>query len=95
MVAIASWYGADTGIISIISWDGTHEVRNTERTFRAAICQVDGRRHLFHQGRAQVVRDPGDVKRVEAAFATRYRPARENPRRVSIEIVVDRILGGT
>ncbi len=61
----------------------------------SAICQVDGRRRHFHQGRARVIRDPDDVKRVEAAFPTRYRPARENPRRVTIEIVVDRILGGT
>jgi hypothetical protein len=45
------------------------------------------------EGTAQVVRDPDRVRRAVEAFEARYRPARENPDRVAIEIRIGRILG--
>ena len=60
---------------------------------RVAVCQVDGRRWLTLEGTA-VVRDDADaVADAVARYARRYRPPRENPARVVIEITVDRVLG--
>lgn len=93
VVAIAFAYDADAGLVRIISSDNTQKVRNTERRSRAVVCQVDGPRWLTLEGEARVVRGPDRVAIAVAAFEARYRPARENPRRVAIEIVVDRLMG--
>ena len=37
--------------------------------------------------------DPASVAEAERRYAVRYRPPRENPARVVLEISVDRILG--
>ncbi len=68
-------------------------MRNVEVSGRAVVCQVDGRRWLSLEGAASVARDPGTVATAVEAFEARYRPARENPKRVAIEIGVDRVLG--
>lgn len=93
VVAIAFTYERDTGSVSIISSDRTQKVKNVEGAGRAVVCQVDGRRWLALEGSALVDRTPEGVGAAVAAFEGRYRPARENPSRVAIEINVDRILG--
>jgi F420H(2)-dependent biliverdin reductase len=60
---------------------------------RVAICQVDGRRWLTLEGTAVVRDDPEHVRDAEDRYARRYKQPRENPRRVVLEIAVDRILG--
>ncbi len=60
---------------------------------RVAVCQVEGRRWLTLEGDATVRDDPESVAEAERRYAERYRPPRENPARVVIEIAVDRILG--
>ncbi len=60
---------------------------------RVAVCQVEGRRWLTLEGDATVRDDPDSVADAERRYAERYRPPRENPARVVIEIAVDRILG--
>jgi hypothetical protein len=40
-----------------------------------------------------VTRDPKRVQAAVQGFERRYRPAGENPRRVAIEITVERVLG--
>ena len=60
---------------------------------RVAVCQVEGRRWLTLEGEATVRDDPDSVAEAERRYAERYRPPRENPARVVIEIAVDRILG--
>jgi PPOX class probable F420-dependent enzyme len=60
---------------------------------RVAVCQVDGRRWLTLEGTAVVRDDPASVAEAERRYAVRYRPPRENPARVVLEISVDRILG--
>jgi F420H(2)-dependent biliverdin reductase len=60
---------------------------------RVAVCQVDGRRWLTLEGTAVVRDDPASVRDAEARYARRYRPPRENPARVVVEISVDRMLG--
>lgn len=93
VVAIAFAYQPDEALVRIISSDETQKVRNVDRSARAVVCQVDGRRWLALEGEARVVRDSHGVEVAVDAFETRYRPARENPRRVAIEIEVDRVLG--
>jgi len=93
VVAIAFGYDPGAGLVRIISSDGTRKVRNIEARGVAAICQVDSARWLTLEGTARVVRDPDAIQLAIAAFEARYRPARENPDRVAIEISVGRILG--
>jgi F420H(2)-dependent biliverdin reductase len=93
VVAIAFGYDTDQGVVRIISSDGTRKVQNIETNGVAVVCQVDGARWMTMEGTARVVRDPVGVRRAVEAFEARYRPARENPDRVAIEIRVSRILG--
>jgi PPOX class probable F420-dependent enzyme len=93
VVAIAFAYDAASGLIRIISSDRTQKVHNIDSNGFAVVCQVDGARWLTMEGTAQVVRDPDRVRRAVEAFEARYRPARENPDRVAIEIRIGRILG--
>lgn len=93
VVAIAFGYDPEARLVRIISSDGTRKVRNIEQRGVAAVCQVDGARWLTLEGTAQVVRDPVAVQLAIKAFEARYRPARENAKRVAIEIRVRRILG--
>ena len=93
VVAIAFVLDHGDGIVRIISSDESQKVKNVERSRRAAICQVEGRRWLTLEGDARVERDSDHVRRAETAFEARYRPPRPNPSRVAIEVTVDRILG--
>ncbi len=93
VVAIAFTYDPDNGSARVIASEGTQKVVNAERGGRAVVCQVDGRRWLSLEGTVTVHRDAGSVSGAENRYAERYRPPRENPERVVIEITVDRILG--
>ena len=95
VVAVAFAYDIHTATVSVISSDRTQKVVNLERDGRAVICQVDGPRWLALEGTGSVSRDSGRVALAVDAFETRYRPASENPKRVAIEIQVERVLGRT
>lgn len=93
VVAIAFTYDSGRGVVSIISSDDTQKVRNVERHGHATVCQVDGPRWLALEGPARVLREADAVRRAVEAFERRYRPARDNSRRVAIEIAVEGVLG--
>ncbi len=93
VVAIAFTFDRADGIARIITSDGSQKVRNVEHSPLVAVSQVDGRRWLTLEGRGTVQRDPDRVAGAVARYEARYRPVSENPRRVAIEIVVDRVLG--
>lgn len=93
VVAIAFTYEPETGTVRVIASDRSQKVVNADRGDRAVVCQVEGRRWLSLEGPVEVRRDPGSVADAEARYATRYRPPRQNPQRVVVEISVDRILG--
>ena len=93
VVAIAFVYDAGEGLARIITSDNTQKVRNVERDPRVAVSQIDGPRWLTLEGEATVARHPDRVSAAVAAFESRYRPARDNPNRVAIELAVTRIMG--
>jgi hypothetical protein len=57
------------------------------------LSQVDGARWLSLEGRASVNSDIDAVRDAELRYAQRYRTPRPNPRRVVIEVHVERVLG--
>ena len=60
---------------------------------RAVVAQVDGRRWLSLEGVPVVSDEPDRVAEAVRRYALRYRQPSENPRRVVVEIAVDRVLG--
>jgi PPOX class probable F420-dependent enzyme len=94
VVPVGVTYDPQTRIARVIT-SGTsvkaRHVRAGQR--RVAVCQVEGRRWLTLEGTATVRDDAASVRDAERRYAERYRQPRENPRRVVVEISVDRILG--
>ncbi|BDH57530.1 pyridoxamine 5'-phosphate oxidase family protein [Tsukamurella sp. PLM1] len=94
-VAIAFTYDAETGIARVITSGDSQKARNAGRGGYAALTQVDGARWLTLEGPARLRTDQESVRDAEARYAVRYRPPRENPKRVVIEIEVRRVLGSS
>ncbi len=88
-------WDADARLARVITWSGAVKARLlVERPETpVAVCQVAGRHWLTMSGRASVTDDPAKVATAMARYAERYRPAKERPDRVVIEIEVDRIVG--
>jgi PPOX class probable F420-dependent enzyme len=96
--AIAFTWDDDAKLARIITFDGSTKVRNIEQAdtgggARVVVAQVDGPRWLALEGRAHVRHDPDVIAEAVRRHALRYRQPSDNPRRVAVEIVVDRILG--
>jgi len=91
VVAIA--FAVEGSTVRIITSDGTRKVRNVEGSQWAVVCQVDGPRWLALGGPAHVRRDEESVAGAVRAFEARYRPVRENPTRVAIEIEIQEVRG--
>jgi PPOX class probable F420-dependent enzyme len=92
-VPVGFSYDPENQLVRIIAADGSQKVVNADRGCRATVSQVDGGRWLTFEGVARVRREPDAVAAAVAGYTARYRPPRDNPERVAIEIVVDRILG--
>lgn len=93
VVAIAFTVDFESETVRVITSAGTQKVRNVEGTASAAVCQVDGGNWLSLEGPARVASDPESVAEAVAAYRDRYRPPSENPKRVVIQIAVERVLG--
>lgn len=95
VVAVGFSYDAEDRIARIITFPASVKARNVAASpgARAALCQVDGGRYLTLEGPAHLTADPARVAAGVAGYAARYRPPKERPDRVVIEIAVDRILG--
>lgn len=57
------------------------------------MTHVDGAVWITVEGNARVVSDVDSVRDAEARYAERYRTPRENPKRIVIEVQVERVLG--
>jgi PPOX class probable F420-dependent enzyme len=92
-VAIAFTYDPETSIARVITSGDSQKARNVARRGYAALTQVDGGRWLTLEGPARVITEPAAVADAERRYAVRYRPPRENIKRVVLEIDVQRSLG--
>jgi PPOX class probable F420-dependent enzyme len=94
VVPVGFTYDAETRLARVITSGDSVKARNADRTGAvAAVCQVDRARWLTLSGPIRVERDPDAVADAERRYAERYRPPRENPKRVVLVIEVQRLLG--
>ena len=94
VVPVGVTYDPEQRLARIITSGTSAKARHVrEGQTRVAVCQIEGRRWLTLEGEAGVRDDHLSVAEAERRYAERYRTPRENPARVVIEIVVDRILG--
>ena len=93
VVPVGFTYDPERNLVRIITGAGSRKVAHLRSGGRAVVCQVDGRRWITLEGLGRVTADPADVAEAVRRYEGRYRPPRENPTRVAIEIAVDRVLG--
>lgn len=88
-------WDAEARLARIITWGAAVKAKLvSERPGTpVAVCQVAGRHWLTLSGRASVTDDPVRVAEAMARYAERYRPAKDRPDRVVIEIEVDHMVG--
>ncbi|MDA3041125.1 MAG: TIGR03618 family F420-dependent PPOX class oxidoreductase [Actinomycetota bacterium] len=92
---VGTTFDPQHGLVRVITWATAQKARNVSALpgQRVAVCQVDGGRWLALHGPAIVSADPEAVAEGVRRYAERYRPSRDRPDRVVIEITVDRIVG--
>lgn len=93
VTAVGFTWDEAAGAARIICSATSQKVRNVTRRPRVAICQVDGPRWLTVEGAARVSDDPDEVADAVERYARRYRQPRVNPARVTLIVIVDRVLG--
>jgi F420H(2)-dependent biliverdin reductase len=93
VVAVGFTFDPKTHIARVITTGGSQKAVNAERGGVAVLSQVDGARWLSLEGRASVNKAVDAVRDAELRYAQRYRTPRANPRRVVIEVQIERVLG--
>ena len=95
VVAVGFTFDPKTHIARVITSGGSQKAVNAEHRGVAVLSQVDGARWLSLEGRATVNTDAEAVRDAELRYAQRYRTPRVNPRRVVIEVRIERVLGSS
>ena len=95
VVAVGFTFDPKTHIARVITTAGSQKAINADRAGVAVLSQVDGARWLSLEGSASVNTDIEAVRDAELRYAQRYRTPRDNPRRVVIEVNVQRVLGSS
>ena len=95
VVAVGFTFDPKTHIARVITTGGSQKAVNAAERGVAVLSQVDGARWLSLEGAATVSSEPDDVRDAELRYAQRYRTPRVNPRRVVIEVRVQRVLGSS
>ncbi|MGV0837929.1 F420-dependent biliverdin reductase [Mycolicibacterium thermoresistibile] len=95
VVAVGFTFDPQTHIARVITSGGSQKALNAEKQGVAVLSQVDGARWLSLEGKSSVNTDPAAVRDAELRYAQRYRTPRPNPRRVVIEVLVERVLGSS
>lgn len=93
VVPVGFTWDAGEGLVRVITGRSSRKARNLAAGGRAVVCQVDRGRWATLEGTAVVRDDPARVALGVDAYTRRYRPPRENPDRVVIEVRVDRAMG--
>src|SRR6201986_3757849 len=95
VVAVVFPFDPKTHIARVITTGGSQKAVNAERGGVAVLSQVDGARWLSLEGQASVNSQVDAVRDAELRYAQRYRTPRVNPRRVGIEVQIERVLGSS
>ena len=95
VVAVGFTFDPKTHIARVITTGGSQKALNAARGGVAVLSQVDGARWLSLEGRANVSADTDDVRDAELRYAQRYRTPRANPRRVVVQVHIERVLGSS
>ncbi len=95
VVAVGFTFDPKTHIARVITSGGSQKAVNAENQGVAVLSQVDGARWLSLEGKAAVNTDADAVRDAELRYAQRYRTPRANPKRVVIEVRVERVLGSS
>ena len=94
VVAVGFTWDPDAALVRVITNGTSRKVVHVRSgSPRAVVAQVDRARWLSLEGVPTVSADPDRVAEAVRRYAERYRQPAENPRRVVIEIAVDRVLG--
>jgi len=94
VVAVGFTWDPQAGLVRVITNGTSRKVAHVRAgSARAVVAQVDGARWLSLEGVPSVSDDPERVAEAVRRYALRYRQPSENPRRVVVEIAVDRVLG--
>jgi len=84
-----------THLARVITTGGSQKAVNAAERGVAVLSQVDGARWISLEGKSTVSNDPDAVRDAELRYAQRYRTPRVNPRRVVIEVRIERVLGSS
>lgn len=95
VVAVGFTFDPKTHIARVITTGGSQKAVNAMERGVAVLSQVDGARWLSLEGKASVSDTADAVRDAELRYAQRYRTPRPNPRRVVIEVRVERVLGSS
>src|SRR6201991_1905539 len=95
VVAVGFTLDPVTHIARVITSGGTQKAVNADRAGMAVLSQVDGARWISLRGSSKVNNDADAVRDAELRYAQRYRTPRPNPRRVVIEVQIERVLGSS
>jgi PPOX class probable F420-dependent enzyme len=93
VVPVGFTFDPERAVVRVITWATSVKTGHARHGGRAAVSQVDGGRWLTFEGVVSVTAEPSAVAAAVSAYAERYRPPKERPDRVVIEIRVDRVLG--
>jgi PPOX class probable F420-dependent enzyme len=93
VVPVGFTFDPERAVVRVITWATSVKTGHARHGGRAAVSQVDGGRWLTFEGVVSVTDEPPAVAAAVSAYAERYRPPKERPDRVVIEIRVDRVLG--
>lgn len=96
LVPVGVTYDPRTRIARVISSGTSRKVRNLLAAgpgTPVAVSQAEGRWWCTLEGTAVVREDEEAVAEAVRRYTERYKPPRENPQRVAIEITVTRVLG--
>ena len=93
VVPVGFTWDDDAKVARVITGRGTRKARNVAAGSRAALCQFEGWRWITLEGPARLLEAPGEVADAVLRYTSRYRPPREHPQRVVLEVTVDRVLG--
>ena len=95
VVAVGFTFDPKTHIARVITTGGSQKAVNAQDRGVAVLSQVDGARWLSLEGKSTVNTESEAVRDAELRYAQRYRTPRVNPKRVVIEVRVERVLGSS